>query len=128
MKKIVFVIPFLVLSCFFVIIFFPCHAEADKYACVDPMKKYKPRMISNPKECPSPNALITISDADLAKIKEELAKQGSGQKKGTRPTMSRSRTVCKTFCGILNCCITYCCDSDGYCWIEDSLCPPRIDK
>jgi hypothetical protein len=128
MKKVGIIFPFLVLSCFVIIICFPYHADADKYVCVDPLQKNKPRMISNPKECLSPNALITITDAELAKLKEELSMQKPVQKKGTRPTMSRSRTVCKTFCGILNCCITYCCDPDGYCWIADSHCPPRLDK
>lgn len=129
MKKVRIIFPFLVLSCFLIIICVPNHAEADKYACVDPLQKNKPKMISNPKECPQPNALITITDDELAKLKEELSRQKPVEKKGgTRPTMSRSRPGCREICGQFNCCITYCCNSDGYCWIADSHCPPQLDR
>lgn len=128
MNRLQLLVPILALSCFVVTILFPDTAQADKYACVDTLNKSKPRLVSNPKECVPPNALVTISDGDLAKVKEESATLSSTQEKmmgGTRPSVSRSRTVCKTFCGVLNCCITYCCDRDGNCWIEDSLCPPK---
>jgi hypothetical protein len=128
MNRLDFLVLILALNCFVVTILFPSTAQADKYACVDTLNKSKPRLISNPKECVSPGALVTISDTELAKLKDESASLSSSREKmagGTKPSASRSGTVCKTFCGILNCCITYCCDRDGNCWIEDSLCPPK---
>jgi hypothetical protein len=54
----------------FCITIFPCLSFADRYVCYNPVTK-KSVVVATPSLCPPKNILVTVTDADLASLKNQ---------------------------------------------------------